>query len=367
MKSDSPMLLIGIGTAGCAIARGVGRAFGEDIRCVLVDTDATSGEAGGDFVLIGGDRLSGRGAGGNIVAGRLAAEVSIRMIDDHLEDVRLAVIVTALGGGTGGGATLEAAKHLAAHGIPSVVFATTPFVFEGDDRQRNSRGVMTMIEDAANATFFLPLDKLIGDTDTMADALRRAVDTVASGVTLFWRLVEKPGYIRLDTERLRHLLAGAGRGRFAAVTVQGPGRAAEAVDRLMRSEMLAASSGPVKSALCGILAGDDLLLSEVGTVADGVRNAFGGLSFDLATVNDEATFSGRLSVVVMLFEAGTRAEGGETASGSVMGSRRRRASKGVLGVGPSGRGRFKNAEPTVWRDEDLDIPTFIRKNLSLDF
>ena len=55
MKSDSPMLLIGIGTAGCAIARGVGRAFGEDIRCVLVDTDATSGEAGGDFVLIGGD------------------------------------------------------------------------------------------------------------------------------------------------------------------------------------------------------------------------------------------------------------------------------------------------------------------------
>ena len=51
-----------------------------------------------------------------------------------------------------------------------------------------------------------------------------------------------------------------------------------------------------------------------------------------------------------------------------MGSnRRRRPAKGVLGVGPSGRGRFKNAEPTIWRDEDLDIPTFIRKNLTLDF
>ena len=367
MKADSSMLLIGIGTAGCSIARGIGRAFGEDLRCLFVDTDAASGGAGDDFLLIGGDRLSGRGAGGNVVDGRLAAESSIKAVDEYLGDVRLAVIVTALGGGTGGGATLEAAKHLAERGIPSVVFATTPFTFEGEDRQRNSRGVMTMIEDVANATFFLPLDKLIGDTDNMADALRRAVDTVASGVTLFWRLVEKPGYIRLDTERLRHLLAGAGRGRFAAVTTLGQGRAADAVDRLIRSEMLATSSGPVSSVLLGILAGDDLLLSEVGAIADGVRGAFGGLSFDLATVNDEATFSGRLSVVVMLFEAGSRAEGG-AATGSVMSSPRpRRSAKGVLGVGPSGRGRFKNAEPTIWRDEDLDIPTFIRKNLTLDF
>ena len=365
MNTDSSMVLIGIGTAGCAIARGVGRAFGDGMRCVLADTDASTGQAGGEFVLLGGDRLSGRGAGGDIVAGRLAAEGSVRMIDEHLGGARLAVVVTSLGGGTGGGATLETAKHLGELGIPSVVFATTPFTFEGDDRQRNSRGMMSMIEEAANATFFLPLDKLIGDTDNMADALRRAVDVVSGGVTLFWRLVEKPGYIRLDVERLRHLLVGAGRGRFAAVTVRGPGRAAEAVDLLMRSDMLAVSSGPVRSALCGVLAGDDLLLSEVGTIADGVRGAFGGLTFDLATVNDEATFSGRLSVVVMLFEAGAQ-PGGDEKPGPAMGGRRRR-SKGALGVGPTGRGRFKNAEPTIWRDEDLDVPTFIRKNLNLDF
>ena len=364
MNGESPMILIGVGTAGCAIARGVGRAFGGDMRCLLADTDAVSGEAGGIFTLLGGDRLSGRGAGGDIVAGRLAAEGSIKVIDEHLEGVRLAVIVTALGGGTGGGATLEAAKHLGELGIPSVVFATTPFTFEGDDRQRNSRGVMTMIEDAANATFFLPLDKLIGDTDNMSDAMRRAIDVVSGGVTLFWRLVERPGYIRLDTERLRHMLAGAGRGRFATVTVQGPGRADAAVERIMRSEMLAVSSAPVRSTLCGILAGDDLLLSEVGKIADGVRGAFGGHTFDLATVNDEATFSGRLSVVVMLFEAGVRGEG-EEKPGSVMSGHRRRP-KGALGIGPTGRGRFKNAEPTIWRDEDLDVPTFIRKNLSLD-
>ena len=282
----SPLLLVGIGTAGASIARGVRHAFGDGIRYVLADTDSSTGLAGEPFTLLGGDRLSGHGAGGDIVAGRLAAEDSAKLLDDHIKGVRIAVIVTALGGGTGGGATLEAAKHLSERGIPSVVFATTPFTFEGEDRQRNARGVMTMIEEQANATFFLPLDKLIGDTDNMDAALRRAVDTVASGVTLFWRLIEKPGYIRLDAERIRHLLSSAGRGRFAVVTVQGPNRATDAVETLLHSPLLSDGSGPARSILCGILGGEDLRLSELGTISEGIRNAFAtpGCNFELSVL-----------------------------------------------------------------------------------
>ena len=322
MNGNSPLLLLGIGTAGSSMAVGISRAFGEGLRHILLDTDAGTGQLGAPFTLLGGDRLSGRGAGGDVVAGRLATEGSVRALDEHLEGVRLAVIVTALGGGTGGGATLETAKHLSERGIPSIVFATTPFTFEGEDRQRNARGIMSMIEDTANATFFIPLDKLIGDIDNMDDALRRAVDTMASGITLFWRLIEKPGYIRLDAERLRHILSGAGRGRFAVATVQGARRAEDAVDALVRSELLTAASGPVKSVLCGILAGSDLLLSEVGKIADGVRQAFGGQTFDLATVNDDQTFSGRISAVVLLFESNSKTVG-NAPSGSVMSGRHR--------------------------------------------
>ena len=367
MSENSPMILIGAGTAGCAIARGICRAFGENLRHVLVDTDAASGIAGGPFVLLGGDRLSGRGAGGDIVAARLAAEESVRILDEHIEGVRLAVIVTALGGGTGAGATLEIAKHLSGLGIPSIVFATTPFAFEGDDRQRNARGLMAMIEEAANATFLIPLDKLVQGEDNMDAAMHRAVDMTATGVTLFWRLIERPGYLRLDTERIRHLVTGAGRGRFAAVTVQGPDRAAEAVDRLIRSELLATASAPVRAILCGVLAGDDLRLSEVGQIADGIRAAFGErLTFDLGTVNDEATFSGRLSVVVMLFESNAKADA-DNAPRPVISGHRARKPKGPLVIGPSGRGRFNNAEPTIWNGEDLDIPTFVRRNINLEF
>ncbi len=364
MSESSSILLLGVGTAGCAIASGVRRAFGGPIRYVLADTDAASAVDGATFTLLGGDRLSGRGAGGDIVSGRLAAEDSIKSLDEHLEGVRLVVIVTALGGGTGGGATLEACKHLNSRGIPSIVFATTPFRFEGEDRQRNARGVMSMIEDASATTFFVPLDKLIGEVDRMDEAMRRAVDTLAGGVTLFWRLVEKPGYLRLDVERIRHLASGSRRGRFAIVTTQGNGRAEQAVDSLMRSELLAAASGPTKSALCGVLAGEDLLLSEVGRIADGVRNAFSPSAFDLATVNDEDTFSGRLAVVVMLFETVAKKDDAGV-PGTAMNPKRRKV-KGALTIGPTGRGRFKNSEPTIWNGEDLDVPTFIRRSISID-
>ena len=367
----SSMLLLGIGGAGCAMVRGVNRAFGEGLRFLLTDTDARTGDAGGPFVLIGGERLSGRGAGGDLVAGRLAAEDSVQALDESLGGVRLAVVLTALGGGTGGGATLEAVKHLASRGIPTCVFATTPFAFEGEDRQRNARGVMTMIEENANATFFVPMDKLVagGQDDGMEAAMWRAVDTLASGITLFWRLVEKPGYIGLDAERVRHLVAGSGRGRFATVTVQGPGRAEAAVDALRRSPVLLAASGPVRSMLCGVLAGDDLRLSEIGTIADGARTAFGEkATFTLGTVNDEETFAGRLAVVLMLFEAdGNGGEESPQPQGATPGTTRpRRKPRSLLKAAPTGKGRFNNAEPTIWNGEDLDIPTFIRRNISLD-
>ena len=367
MSDTSSMMLIGVGGGGSAIARGVRRAFGEGLRFLTIDTDASSAADCDDFLLIGGDRLSGRGSGGDVVAARLAAEDSIDKLDPEIEGVRLAIIVTSLGGGTGGGATLETVKRLDTLGIPSIVFATTPFAFEGDDRKRAACGVMGMIEEAAGATFFVPLDKLVGNADRFDDAMRRAVDAMASAVTLFWRLVEKPGYLRLDAERIRHLVAKAGRGRFAAVSSRGPDRARDISDMLARAPLLATGSGPVRSILCGVLAGDDLRLSEISTISEGIQSAFGNQasSFELATVNDEDTFSGRISVVLLLFEANAKDESVEK-PGSVLGNKRKKRTSKPLGVGPQGRGRFNNAEPTIWNSEDLDIPTFLRRGISLD-
>ena len=113
-----------------------------------------------------------------------------------------------------------------------------------------------------------------------------------------------------------------------------------------------------------MLAGDDLRLSEIADLSCGLSAAFGpSASIELGTVNDEQTFSGRLSVVVLLFEehathttphaSPLRTPG--TADGRLHGEHALAANS-----------RFRNAEKTVWHDEDLDVPTFIRRNLTLD-
>lgn len=364
--NSSPLLLIGIGGAGADIARGINRASGTGLRHLLADTDATTGSAADPFILLGGDRLSGQGAGGDVAQARLAAEDSVLTLDAAIEGVRLAVLVAGLGGGTGGGATAAIAKHLHKRGIPTIVFGTLPFAFEGEERQRSAIGMKASIAEVASASIFIPLDKLIDEDATMNDALRQAADTLASGITLFWRLIAKPGYLKLDTERMRHIIAQAGAGRFAVVTTQGPNRAVEAVDALSRARTLTAGTNPVRSILCGLLAGDDLRLAECGIVAEGVRAAFGErAAFDLATVNDEATFSGRLSVVALLFEAGAPEHDDGTPLDGMTGHRKMAGDKNPLIRGRGGR--FRNVEPTVWRGEDLDTPTFMRRCIKLDF
>ena len=149
--NNSPLLLIGIGGAGSSMARGINRASGEGLRHLLCDTDAQTGRAGEPFILLGGDRLSGHGSGGDVAQARLAAEDSLLSIDESLEGVRLAVIVTSLGGGTGGGSTLAVCKHLRERGVPTIVFATLPFAFEGEERQRNAIGITTSIAEEASA------------------------------------------------------------------------------------------------------------------------------------------------------------------------------------------------------------------------
>ena len=79
------MLLIGVGGVGSSMARGVSRAYGDPLRYLLADTDATSGSAGDPFILLGGGRLAGRGSGGDTVAARMAAEESVKSLDEHLE------------------------------------------------------------------------------------------------------------------------------------------------------------------------------------------------------------------------------------------------------------------------------------------
>ena len=363
-SQPSPLLLLGVGGSGATLVRGIVRSFGPGIRPLVLDTDARSGGNGDiPFMLLGGNRLAGRGTGGQPAAARAAFQDNPAFLDTSLEGVRTAVVVTALGGGTGGGATGEILKHLHTLGIVTLLFATMPFSFEGDDRRRAARTAAGPIEQHAAVSVFLPLDELVANagTDNMREAFDRGLDTLASGVTLLWRLLEKPGYIHLDAERLRNILSASGKGYFATATAHGPDRVDTILADLARHPLLmrSESSPPVRSVLVGVLGGDDLRLSEIGMIVGGLTAAFGsGAAIELGTVNDEETFSGRLAVAVLVFEESATTRPVQDKSGQ------RKLSDEHVAL--SANSWFRNAEKTIWNGEDLDIPTYLRRSLTLD-
>ena len=370
MKTESSsLLLLGVGGSGSATVRGVRRAYGATLRAISIDTDASSGSSSDiPFVLLGGDRLAGRGAGGLAAEARAAFLDKPDALDAHLAGVRTAIVVTALGGGTGGGATSEIVKRLSVHGISTIVFATHPFSFEGEERIAAAMTASGAIENAADVLVPISLDALVADSpsDNMKEALQRATDTLATALTLFWRVLEKPGYISLDAERLRNAITDSGRARFATASAFGPNRAEDVLRNLESSRLLADGRvhPPVKSIFMGILAGDDLRLSEVARVADGFRSAFGrNASFQLGTVNDEATFSGRLTVAVLVFGESAISKTGGASGKSVRAAAKSRKNAEAALAAPD---RFSDSEKTMWHNEDLDVPTFLRRNLTLD-
>ena len=361
---QSPIILLGVGGAGGAIATGVCRAYSGAMRMLVLDTDARSQSGSGvPFQLLGGNRLSGVGAGGSVADARSAVRDELDLVDARLVGVRTAVIVTGLGGGTGGGVAVEVVQHLRQRGIVTLLFATLPFAFEGAEVRKRAMSVRSVLEDAADVAVFIELDELVTSTgtDNMKEAMQRGTDTLASGVTLLWRLLEKPGYIRLSPEDLRKKLVDGGPARFVTATAAGEGRTESIVAAIKASPLLGGKDIPrTRALLLGILAGDDLRLSEVGAIVNDLKFTFAPNS-DLAvgTVNDEDTFSGRIAVVALIFGQGARTATARRDAGPT-----RRV--GGISNGPQGLGRFNNTVKTTWQGEDLDIPTFLRQNITLD-
>ncbi|HRR33620.1 MAG TPA: hypothetical protein P5026_05945 [Kiritimatiellia bacterium] len=386
------LLLLGVGGGGCRLAASVRAAYGEGMQVVCVDTDAqplrTAAGAGMTTVLLGGSRLSGHGTGGDAILGRLAAQDDLEALRAQIHNVRTVVILACLGGGTGGGATPEIVKALHDMGLATVCFVTRPFVFEGEARAKSADRVLPMIEEHADTLIVIPQDDLFSDAhkDLLGDAIQVSESLISAGVTLLWRLVTKPGFIQLDPERLHKMVLQGGSARFGFASASGADRARQAVEALKSCRLLRKgdSLSKANALMFGILAGADLRLAEIGEAMGALRSFVPqSCLIEMGTVLD-AQYEGRIELVALSFESWVAAvarsapKAKETVPPAAAeppvadifpiqpGSRRSRAKGSKLSFGATGRGKFRDVEPTLYEGQDLDVPTYIRRGITLE-
>lgn len=382
--------VIGVGGAGGRIAGRLAEG-GEDAPDTLaVDTDSCALAACGAAALLAlGERQTGGfGTGGDDEKGRAAAEDGDELFLERLGDAEVAVFVAGLGGGMGSGALPQlAALARGAGGRLSFCFVALPLGVEGAQRRALASRALERLRDACDLLVVLPNDLLCAEAAgrDLQSVFEAADVAFADAVRALWRTLCRPGCLRaLDPAEMAAAGRGAGGFACAVATASGATRASDAAQALLRLPAL--EEGRVlqraKRVLLGIIGGPDLTLGDIESVMRGVRGALRSeCRLWMGTAADEGS-TGTLTLLVMAADKPARApeEAGPAPQRTAPGveppplqpaSAGRRGAKAAvrqatLALETVGRGRFKDVAPTYFEGEDLDVPTFRRRNIRLE-
>lgn len=168
--------VIGIGGCGSKL---VNRIKNEGVPAeafISINTGYDSvAESDADIRLqIGADITKGRGAGGDPMTGRRAAEASSREIDEAMKDCDLLLMIVGLGRGTGTGAAPVVAEIARKRGVQTAAIATIPFDFEGSSQQKRSNDAIDQLQELVDSLTVLPNDQFLRYTSRKKMTLSNA-------------------------------------------------------------------------------------------------------------------------------------------------------------------------------------------------
>lgn len=373
------VIVIGVGGGG---GNAVSRMYaqwpdGPDVTAVNTDAKALAACSAPTRVQIGRNLTNGLGAGGDPNVGKLAAEDDVDMLRELVSQADLVFLVTALGGGTGTGAAPLVARVAREEGALVLCFATLPFEFEGERRRRQAEDGLRALRMHADVVISMPNQRLLDSADgraSLADAFEKADAALGVGIRALWKLLAQTGIINLDFADLRHLIEhSGGTCAFGYGEATGAGKAAEAVNQILRSPLLDRGErlGKAGALLISIVGGPDLTLVEVKNVMSKLGAAAKPDARRVMGAAVDETWQNRLAVTVLAAENFEEEEAAAAAPEAEPGL----FSKQALGAGkpvqedlkfdPVDKGRFKGVDPTVYQGEDLDIPTYIRRRIPL--
>lgn len=379
MTADD-LLFISIGSAAALVAQRTTAHAAFPMRTLILDTDdatlqripPTTGSGISTFIF-GTQRLGGRGTGGDPRMGEGALRDDLATLMTQIGSPRLVVLLTCCGGGTSA-ATRLLLPALREKGIATLCFATIPFAFEGEETRQNANSLLPVLENSADALARISLEALLEaspqdrsiqeDFDTIADRL-------ASGLTLLWSLLLKPNFFAFDVERLRRLLIEGSAScipfHFADVTATGPDRAQAIVRQLIASKRFERDGmNRLESAteiLIGVLAGEDLRLSELSTLIDGVKGVCTNVKETFLGTSILPHLQDKLTVVLFAFGLPTAdiLEKTNATTPHYPSSRK----KGKSSPLKSAADPFAEVEKTIFNGQNLDEPTYVRRGIRL--
>ncbi|VGO23405.1 cell division protein FtsZ [Pontiella sulfatireligans] len=364
------MVVMGVGGSGVQAVAAMSRV-NPALSAVVVDTDTKMLEACPmkECIHIGAIVTNGLSAGGDVELGRQSVEKNSSGIRKQLREVDLLVVVVGLGGGTGSGAVPVITRLAREAGALVLCMASMPFKFEGRKISNIAEDALKRIRTHADAIVRIPNERLLerADADLLAEqAFARSHQVMCDAVFSLGRMLPQTGVCGLDFACIHTMLRNCdGFCHFASAEAEGSGRAASVAaglakhQLLNKGKLLASSAGMV----VGITGGADLRLSEIETVMDAVQENLRPDAWVNFGVVTDPSFEGRLAVFVLVAEQWREALVDDANRQMVLFGKR--SEQGELPLETAGKGRFTNLDPTIHDNQDLDVPTYIRRAIKL--
>ncbi|HEX4033430.1 MAG TPA: cell division protein FtsZ [Solirubrobacteraceae bacterium] len=346
--------VVGVGGGGTnAVSRMVDAGL-RGVEFVAANTDAQAlAMSDADVKLhIGTDLTKGLGAGANPDVGFGAAAESRDEIKEALKGADMVFVTAGEGGGTGTGAAPVIAEIAKAEiGALTVGVVTRPFDFEGSTRARQAEDGIRKLRDVVDTLLVIPNERLLAVVErrtTILDAFKEADNVLRQGVQGITDLITIPGLINLDFADVRTIMTDAGTAVMGIGIGSGESRAADAARQAIASPLLEEAIDGATGILLNITGGRNLGLFEVNEAAEIVQTAAdreANIIFG-AVIDEQQDDDVSVTVIGTGFDRHGRI--------------RDRLAERESGGGGGGRRRESSRSSGEIRDEDIDVPPFLR-------
>ncbi|MBE6367157.1 MAG: hypothetical protein E7052_04520 [Lentisphaerae bacterium] len=329
-------------------------------------------------VLCNEQWLLGHGTGGDPLKGQRALASESGKLQQFMSNAKLLIIVGGLGGGTatGGAGVISRLAH--SHNLAAVSLFELPFAFEGHGRRKTAEDGMRELLALSDTILGIPNDLLFSvlpAETTFADAFQLADTELARTVLGIVDVLMPGNLLSGDMGDLITMLKN--RKSYAAIGV-GSGNEAVALDSCVQ-----ALSGVLDSPFLGgaqkLKEADAVLLSVTGgselTYAELKRTleqagTLTGLTSQVivgANIRSTLTTQVRITAIAVKYDEADAVVRPEQKAAKV--SRRkikRQPDQPTLPLTIASSGIFEGKTGTIVDGVNLDLPTFVRKQIAID-
>ncbi len=377
---NAKLKVIGVGGAGGNAINTMVQAGLAGVDFISINTDAQSLEQNKAHtrIQIGKQLTQGLGAGANPEIGRKAIEEDREEVKRILQGADMIFVTAGMGGGTGTGAAPVVAEIAKELGALTVGIVSKPFNFEGLKRlQRAEQGIQEMRRQV-DTLIVIPNQRLFAVVDKstpLLDAFKVADQVLLHATKGISDLITVPGLINLDFADVRTIMSEMGDALMGTGHAGGEGKAVQAAQQAISSPLLeGVSIRGARGVLVNITGGIDMSLYEVSEATTIIYEEAG----EDANVIFGAVIDENLSdeIFITVIATGFNTDGKGVLQPPKMAAENPPANSRLLDLPTFMREKKKRSEDgeatpgtrktgTFGSDDidDLDIPTFLRKQM----